>query len=119
MRLAYATTDEVNQGLAIRVSAACGAVVCRLRPGNALPEGLVDAVLYDLDDVPTEQRAAFVHGLCLDPPLAPRRFTAMASRMSRPRTSAGTASPFAQLLHSGLLAACAKRRSQNSRPSRA
>ena len=31
MRLRYATTDGVNQALATRVGAACGAVVCRCR----------------------------------------------------------------------------------------
>jgi hypothetical protein len=49
MRLGYATTDEVNQALATRVGAECGAVVCRLRPGEVPPDGLFDAVLYNAD----------------------------------------------------------------------
>ena len=71
MRLAYATTDEVNQALAIRMSAAFGALVCRLRPGDALPEGLFDAILCDLDHMLGDERAAFVDGLCLEPPGCP------------------------------------------------
>lgn len=71
MRLAYATTDEVNQALATRIAAACGAVVCRLSPGDTPPDGLFDAVLYDLDDIASEERPAFLERLCLDPPVRP------------------------------------------------
>ncbi len=68
MHLAYATTDEVNQDLAARLAAACGAVVCHFRPGDAPPDGLFDAFLYDLDDVPSDQRRALLEELWLNPP---------------------------------------------------
>jgi hypothetical protein len=71
MRLAYATADEVNRALATQMAAECGAVVCHVRPGDAPPEGLFDAVLYNLDDVPSDQHAAFLDGFCHDPPVRP------------------------------------------------
>jgi hypothetical protein len=71
MRLAYATTDEVNRALATQMAAACGAVVCLVRPGEAPPAGVFDAVLYNLDDVPSDQRPGILDGLCLDPTACP------------------------------------------------
>jgi hypothetical protein len=71
MRVAYASTDEVNQALAARMADECGAIICHLRPGEMLPDGLFDAVLYNLDDLPREQRPAFLEGLCLDSPHCP------------------------------------------------
>ena len=32
MRIAYVTTDEVNQALAARMAAKCGAIICHLLP---------------------------------------------------------------------------------------
>ena len=72
MRLAYATTDEVNQALATQMAAACGAVVCHIRPGEAPPShSLFDAFIYDLDDVPSDQRRALLEELCLSPSARP------------------------------------------------
>jgi hypothetical protein len=71
MRVAYATTDEVNQALAAQMAAECGAIICDRRPGEVPPNGLFDAVLYNLDDVPRDQRPAFLEGLCLSTPDCP------------------------------------------------
>ena len=39
MRIAYVATDEVNQALAARMTAKCGAIICHLRPAEVLPDG--------------------------------------------------------------------------------
>jgi hypothetical protein len=67
MRIAYATTDEVNQALAVQLAGECGAVVHELLPKNASPDGQFDAVLYDLDDVPGLQRREVVARLLSGP----------------------------------------------------
>ena len=63
MRIAYMTTDEVDQALAARMAAECGAVVCALLPKDAPPDGLFDAVLYNLDDLPRDERSVLLDGL--------------------------------------------------------
>ena len=71
MRIAYVATDEVNQALAAQMADKCGAIVCHLRPGEVHPDGLFDAVLYNLDDMPRDERSAFLEGLCLGKPDRP------------------------------------------------
>jgi hypothetical protein len=71
MRIAYVATDEVNQTLAARMAAECGAIIRRLSPEEVLPDGLFDAVLYNLDDVPGAERTAFLEGHCLGIPDCP------------------------------------------------
>ena len=71
MRIAYVATDEVNQTFAARMAAECGAIICHLRPEEELPDGLFDAVLYNLDDVPGAERTAFLEGHCLGIPDCP------------------------------------------------
>jgi hypothetical protein len=51
MRIAYMTTDEVNQSLAAKMAAECGADLCARLPLAPLPDGQFHAVLYDLDDL--------------------------------------------------------------------
>ena len=63
MRIAYVSIDEVNQARAERMAAECGAVVCKVEPKDPGPDGLFDAVLYNLDDVPRDQRSALIEGL--------------------------------------------------------
>jgi hypothetical protein len=63
MRIAYVNIDEVNRDLAARMAAKFGAVVCELLPQDPPPDGQFDAVLYNLDDVPRNQRFALVEGL--------------------------------------------------------
>ena len=40
MRIANATTDQVNQTFAAQMAAKCGAIICHLRPGEVHPNGL-------------------------------------------------------------------------------
>ncbi len=63
MRIAYLTTDEVNQALAAHLVAECSAVVCTLLPKDPSPAGPFDAVLYDLDGVPSDDRSALLERL--------------------------------------------------------
>ena len=62
MRIGYVATDEVNQALAARMAAKCGAIICHLRPREVHPDGLFDAVLYNPDYVPRDQQPAFLAG---------------------------------------------------------
>jgi hypothetical protein len=71
MRIAYVATDEVNQTFAARMAAECGAIICHLRPEEELPDGLFDAVLYNLDDVPRAEQPAFLEEHCLGMPDCP------------------------------------------------
>jgi hypothetical protein len=71
MRIAYATTDEVNRALATQLAAEYGAAVCQLRPGAVPPKGLFDAILHDLDAVPEDDRLALIEAFCHDPPNCP------------------------------------------------
>ena len=57
------STDEVNQSLAERMAAKCGAVICKLLSRESPPDGLFDAVLYNLDDVPPDERPEVLEGL--------------------------------------------------------
>jgi hypothetical protein len=52
MRIAYLTTDEVNQDLAVRLAGAQGVRLEVLWPRDAPPDGHFDAVVYDLDSLP-------------------------------------------------------------------
>jgi hypothetical protein len=67
MRIAYASTDEVNQALATQLAEACGAVVQELLPKEPPPDGQFDAVLYDLDAVPRPERKAVLARLLSGP----------------------------------------------------
>jgi hypothetical protein len=68
MRIVYVSTDEVNQALAEQVAAECRAVISA-RPPEALPkDGLFDAVLYNLDDMPREERSALLEEFRRDKP---------------------------------------------------
>jgi hypothetical protein len=56
MRIAYIDTDEVNQAVAAQMAKKLGAVVCALNPKDLPPDGVYDAVLYNLDDVPRHRQ---------------------------------------------------------------
>ena len=58
MRVAYLTTDEVNEHLAVTMAAACDIQLVPRAPGQAPPDGEFDAVLYDWDYLPPEHRQA-------------------------------------------------------------
>jgi hypothetical protein len=66
MKIAYMNTDEVNLELAARTAARFGAVVCRLVPEGPPSDGLFDAVLYNLDEVPRDQRSNFLDRVRID-----------------------------------------------------
>ena len=56
MRVAYLTTDEVNEELARQMAQECGLTLCPLAPKDDPPDGAYDAVLYDWDSWPAEGR---------------------------------------------------------------
>jgi hypothetical protein len=65
MRIAYLTTDEVNQELASQLAADQQAQLEVIWPRDEPPDGRFDAVIYDLD--------------CLPPPLRQQLLTDLAS----------------------------------------
>ncbi len=71
MRIAYVATDEVDQDLVAQVAAEYGAVVIARLPNDPPPDGLFDAVLYNLDDVPRDERSALLDGFCRNKPAHP------------------------------------------------
>jgi hypothetical protein len=56
MRVAYLTTDEVNQELALQMAEKCGITLCLFEPRDDPPGNDYDAVLYDWDSWPAERR---------------------------------------------------------------
>jgi hypothetical protein len=72
MRIAYITTEEVNQNLAAGMAGKCGAYVCARLPLVPLPDGQFDAVLYDLDDLQKHKRGEFVALILSSPSNLPR-----------------------------------------------
>jgi hypothetical protein len=56
MRIAYLTTDEVNEALALEMAQACGVALCPLAPRDGPPDAGYDAVLCDWDFWPPERR---------------------------------------------------------------
>jgi hypothetical protein len=56
MLVAYLTTDEVNQDLAIRLASDCGITLWPLSTRDAPPNGAFNAVVYDWDYWPPEKR---------------------------------------------------------------
>jgi hypothetical protein len=54
--IAYLSTDEVNQDLALQMAAACDIRVELLSPRDPPPDGEFDALVYDLDYWPLPQR---------------------------------------------------------------
>ncbi len=60
MRIAYLTTDLVNENLATQMSARCGAAVDPFSPADVPPSGDYDAVICDWDFLPRAQRKQIV-----------------------------------------------------------
>jgi hypothetical protein len=58
MKIAYLTLDEVHEDLLRKLAETRGAEFCALPVLNPLPAGGFDAVIYDLDYLPPEQRQA-------------------------------------------------------------
>ncbi len=73
MRIAHVTTDEVNLALGVEAASPLGASMTPLGPGEMSTHFLFDAVLYDLDRVPPNRRAALldeIHSEMADRPMA-------------------------------------------------
>jgi hypothetical protein len=101
MRVAYLTTDEVNEESALQMAQECGITLCPLAPKDGPPGHEYDAVLYDWDSWPAERRqealaemlagplphAVALHGYNLDDGQAEtlRRHTVAVYRSLRPR----------------------------------
>jgi hypothetical protein len=66
MSIAYLSTDEVNRHLAGRMAAACGETLHLLSPNDPMPEGPFDAVIYDLDSIPSACREEIVASALAD-----------------------------------------------------
>jgi hypothetical protein len=67
MRIAYWTTDEVNEDLAHELAAECGDRLCPLTPKDWAADGQYDAVLYDWDHLPAELQQEVMRGLLNGP----------------------------------------------------
>jgi hypothetical protein len=64
MRVAYLNSDPVNLYLAHQIASRQGAVICGLHPHLAVPVGVYDAVIYNVDDLSSQQRVALLNELC-------------------------------------------------------
>jgi hypothetical protein len=60
MRIAYLTTDEVNEDLAAKMSTRCGAALHAFSPADVPRNGAYDAVICDWDFLPRGQRKKIV-----------------------------------------------------------
>jgi hypothetical protein len=69
MRIAYLTTDEVNEQLAVDLADEYGASLHVLSPRDPAPDGEFDGVLYDLDHLPPSQRQKLLSALLAGSPL--------------------------------------------------
>ena len=69
MRVAYLTTDEVNEQLALQMADEHGVTLCPLAPKDAPPDGEYDAVLYDWDYLPVERQRQVMAELLAGPSL--------------------------------------------------
>jgi hypothetical protein len=72
VRIAYVNTDEVNQAVAAQMAVKLGAVVCDLHPKDPPPDGMYDAALYNLDDVPKHQRDDVLEEILRGPATCPK-----------------------------------------------
>jgi hypothetical protein len=103
MKLAYMNSDEVNQELAVRVAALHGAVVYRLVPDSPLLDGPFDAVLYNLDEVPSGERSVLLDRLCLDSPHRPTAVHGYDITEEQARSLNRSGIPYTLRLHRDLL----------------
>jgi hypothetical protein len=67
MLIAYLTTDEVNQHLALQMAAEYGLMLCLLGPCDHLHGAAFDAVIYDWDYVPLERQQQILTELLSGP----------------------------------------------------
>jgi hypothetical protein len=67
MRIAYLTTDEVNREWAKRLADESGATLYDLTPVDGPPDSQYEALIFDLDYLPPEQRREILAGLLVHP----------------------------------------------------
>jgi hypothetical protein len=108
MRIAYVNTDEVNQDLAERTASEYCAAVCILVPEGPPPDGLFDAVLYNLDEVPRDQRSALLERLRQATPHRPTAVHGYVITDGQARTLRWHGVAVAQRLHPALLRSLCK-----------
>lgn len=56
MLIAYVTTDEVNEQLALQLAEESGQTVCSLSPSDPPPDEDFDAAVYDWDYLPVQRQ---------------------------------------------------------------
>src|SRR5438105_15693766 len=66
MLIAYVTTDEVNEQLALQMAEDSGETLCPLSPCDAPPDEDFDAVVYDWDYLPAQLQQAILVKLLAD-----------------------------------------------------
>jgi hypothetical protein len=103
MRIAYVSTDEVDQALAAEMAAECGAEVCTLLPQDPPPDGLFDAVLYNLDDLPVDRRSALLDELRRHQPDRPTAVHGYDITVEQARALSRDGVAAARRLHRGLI----------------
>jgi hypothetical protein len=103
MRIAYVSTDEVNQDLAARIAAKFGMGDCKWLPKDRNPHDLCDAVLDNLDDVPRAERPALIEGFRYAEPDRPTAVHGYDITDEQARTLSRNGVATARRLHSDLL----------------
>lgn len=71
MLIAYLTHDEVNLEAALQMADAYGATVYPLVVSDATPKNWFDALIYDIDHLPPEDRRKLIDQLLAAPPNFP------------------------------------------------
>jgi hypothetical protein len=119
MRIAYVSTDEVDQALVAQMATECGAAVCTLLPQDRRPDGLFDAVLYNLDDVPRDERSVLLDELHRGKPDRPTAVHGYDITVEQARALDRNGVAAARRLHPGLIRSLlnAARRGRETVPS--
>jgi hypothetical protein len=60
MLIAYVTTDEVNEQLALQMAEESGETLCPLSPSDAPPDEDFDGAVYDWDCLPAQRQQAIL-----------------------------------------------------------
>src|SRR5262245_26367451 len=71
LKFDYVTTDDVHEELATRLARHFSATLCAARPRPGSGEEAPDALIYDLDGLPTPLQADVLAGLLAGPPRVP------------------------------------------------
>jgi hypothetical protein len=71
MLVAYLTTDAVNEDLALQMADECGVTLYPYTFNGALPNGRLDAILFDWDSLPLQRRQTILFESLADPSFLP------------------------------------------------